>query len=121
MLRNDDGESGDDAMFLRRTGIHEGVTLFRNTPGAVLLDVRDAEEYIQGHIPGAVNLPLENLDRLAAPKEKPVFVYCLRGMRSRRAVRMLKRQGYTDVRSIGGIMQYNGPVESGNGNRKDQK
>jgi len=44
-------------------------------------------------------------------KDTPLFIYCLRGARSRKAVRVLKQMGYTDVRSIGGISSYKGQVE----------
>lgn len=44
-------------------------------------------------------------------KTAPLFVYCHSGARSGQAVRLLQRMGYTNVRNIGGIMAYSGPVE----------
>ena len=99
-------------MFLfRRSRINEAVLECRNTPDAVLLDVREADEFRSGHIPGAVNVPLSRIDAIAIPKNRPLYVYCLRGTRSKRAVSKLKRMGY-DARSIGGITGYKGPLES---------
>ena len=46
--------------FLHGADINEGVELFRSTPGALLLDVRTAQEYAGGHIPGSVNIPLQD-------------------------------------------------------------
>lgn len=46
------------------------------------------------------------------PKDKPLFLYCLRGTRSKRAAMILKRMGYQEVRSIGGIRGYKGDLES---------
>ncbi len=91
--------------------INEGVDLCRQTPGAELVDVREADEYAAGHVPGAVNVPLSAIDGITLPKETPLFVYCLRGSRAKKAVEQLVRMGYKNVQSIGGISQYKGPVE----------
>ena len=99
-------------MFLfGKNRIDEALLECRNTPGAVLLDVREADEFRTGHIPGAVNVPLSRIDAIDVPKDRPLYVYCLRGTRSRKAVNILKQMGYT-ARSIGGITGYKGPLES---------
>ena len=99
-----------DSIF-KRTNINTGVQDCRNTPSAVLLDVREASAFRSGHIPEAVNVPLSAIQAISFPKDTPLFVYCLRGARSRKAVRILKQMGYSDVRSIGGISSYKGHVE----------
>jgi len=96
--------------FFKRTDINEAVEECRRTPGAVLLDVRELDEFRSGHIPGAVNVPLSTISQASLPAGKPLFVYCLRGTRSKRAVGILKQMGH-DARSIGGIAQYRGQVE----------
>ena len=97
-------------MFLfKRNSINEAVLECRNTPDAVLLDVREADEFRSGHIPGAVNVPLSRIDAIDIPKDRPLYVYCLRGTRSRKAVSILKRMGY-DAKSIGGIASYKGQI-----------
>ncbi len=99
-------------MFLfGRNMINEAVSECRNTSNAVLLDVREADEFRSGHIPGAVNVPLSRINAIDIPKDKPLYLYCLRGTRSRKAVSILKRMGYT-AKSIGGITGYKGPIES---------
>ena len=90
--------------------INKGLAEYRNTAGAVLLDVREEDEFRAGHIPGAVNQPLSAIGQIAVPKDKALFVYCLRGTRSKRAAGILKKMGYR-AKSIGGIMSYQGPVE----------
>ena len=66
--------------FLSGPRIDQGVSEFRETPGAVLLDVRTPREYREGHIPGSRNAPLQTLDREeAAGKDAPLFVYCPMG------------------------------------------
>ena len=98
-------------MFFRRDDINAGVEECRGTPGAVLLDVREADEFRSGHIPGAANLPLSRIEETRLEKNAEIFVYCLRGTRSRQAVSRLTRMGYTKVRSIGGITRYKGELE----------
>ena len=97
--------------FFNRTNINDAVEEYRNTPGAVLLDVREVDEFRSGHIPGAVNVPLSVINQVTLPKDKPIFVYCLRGTRSRQAVSRLTRMGYQNVKSIGGITTYKGQLE----------
>ena len=71
---------------------------------------READEFSSGHIPGAVNVPLSVIHTIRIPMTGKLFVYCLRGTRSKRAVKILKRMGY-DARSIGGIASYKGQTE----------
>ena len=98
-------------LFFNRTNINEAVEECKKTPNAVLLDVREVDEFHSGHIPGAVNLPLSGIDTIEIPKDKPLFVYCLRGSRSKQAVGVLMRMGYS-AKSIGGIASYKGQVQS---------
>ena len=76
-------------------------------------DVREKDEYSSGRIPGAVNIPLSVIDRfnLSISRDTPIFLYCLRGSRSRRAMGILKKRGYSNVKSIGGISGYKGKIE----------
>jgi hydroxyacylglutathione hydrolase len=84
----------------------------------VILDVRRASEFVQGHIPGAVNIAhtrlAENLHRL--PRNRPLIVNCRSGGRSARAVAFLCRAGYDAVNLGGGFLaweQSGAPVEHG--------
>ena len=100
--------------FLRGPDMDAGVEQYRQTPGALLLDVRTEGEYAEGHVPGAKNLPLQALEGIAAlapAKDTPLYVYCRSGARSSQAAGQLQRMGYTRVTNIGGIMNYRGKVE----------
>ena len=100
--------------FFRQPDINRGVTDFRNTPGAILLDVRTPQEYREGHIPGSQNIPLQAIDKAASVvenKNTPLYVYCHSGGRSRQAVQLLGQMGYRNVTNIGGIAAYRGKVE----------
>ncbi|MBR0374131.1 MAG: rhodanese-like domain-containing protein [Mogibacterium sp.] len=99
--------------FFMGPNINEGLEKFQKTPGAVLLDVREPNEYVQGRIPQSKNLPLDKIDRIGTfvpDKNTPIFTYCLAGTRSSRAVAYLKSQGYTSVTNIGGINRYKGRI-----------
>ena len=98
-------------MFFNRININDAVEECRKTPNAVLLDVREDNEFHSGHIPGAVNIPLSRINTINIPKDKALYVYCLRGTRSKQAVSRLKAMGYQNVRSIGGITAYKGTTE----------
>ena len=89
--------------------INKGLQEYKATPGAVLVDVREVDEFKAGYIPGAVNAPLSMITSSNLPKDKPLFLYCLRGTRSKQAAGILKRMGYT-VKSIGGISGYRGAI-----------
>ncbi len=71
--------------------------------GATLVDVRSKEEYQSGHIPGSLNIPLQQLEsRLSAiPKSKAVITCCASGMRSGSAKSLLQSRGY-EVHNGGG-------------------
>lgn len=58
-------------------------------------------------MPGAVNYPLEGIDLWAdrLPKDRPIYVYCRSGNRSRQAVEYLARRGYTQLYHVqGGVL-----------------
>ncbi len=69
-----------------------------------LVDVREAGEWAQGHIPGAVHVPLSQLgSRLGAlPKDKPVVFYCLSGARSASAVKIAQAAQLPHDTHVGG-------------------
>ncbi len=71
---------------------------------AVLLDVREPEEYAYGHVPGAVSLPQAELaTRIAeVPRDHPVFVICESGTRSLRSTQFLRQMGYAQVTNVRG-------------------
>lgn len=84
--------------------------------GVMLLDVRTAEEFSFGSLPGAVNIPLDDLrERMQElPKDKEIIVFCAVGLRGYLAQRILRGHGYTAVRNlIGGYKTFataNAPV-----------
>jgi rhodanese-related sulfurtransferase len=74
----------------------------------LLVDVRTAEEYGTGHIPGAVNIALQSLpDQMATlSKEQPIILYCRSGARSSNAAAILQKAGFDKVYDLGAITQW---------------
>jgi phage shock protein E len=72
--------------------------------GARLLDVRSPAEFAGGHLPGAVNVPVQELERRLAevgPSDGELVVYCRSGHRSSRAAALLRQHGFTKVDNLG--------------------
>jgi rhodanese-related sulfurtransferase len=76
----------------------------------VILDVREADEYEEGHIENAVLLPHEDIKNKAEDvipdKDKLILVYCRSGRRSKIAAEALVDLGYTNVKEFGGIIDW---------------
>lgn len=76
----------------------------------ILVDVRELSEYQEGHIEGAILLPVGKIDELALEtlpdKEAVIYVYCRSGNRSKTAANKLIELGYTNVFDIGGISTW---------------
>ena len=73
---------------------------------ATLVDVRTEGEWNDGHARDAIHLPLDDVKDGARPdvaKDRPILVYCRTGRRAAEAAEILERDGFTDVRNIGGL------------------
>jgi NADPH-dependent 2,4-dienoyl-CoA reductase/sulfur reductase-like enzyme/rhodanese-related sulfurtransferase len=75
---------------------------------ALLLDVREGDEFGRGHIPKAINLPLSQLRSryLELPKDRNIWVYCAVGQRAYFAARFLTQHGYRSLNMSGGYTTY---------------
>lgn len=88
---------------LPKVGAQDAITLAAGN--AMLLDIREKEEFNAGHAPNAVHIPLGALPGKLArvPSDKPVVVVCRSGMRARSATKMLTQNG-RDARLLSGGM-----------------
>jgi rhodanese-related sulfurtransferase len=82
-----------------------------NRESAVLLDVREPNEFSTGHLPDALNIPVGHvhtrIGELAKFKDKPIIVYCRTGQRSAHAAVMLRKQGFASVHNLaGGVVAW---------------
>ena len=74
--------------------------------GAQLVDVREPDEFDSGHLPDAINLPLDTIDgHLDTLRQKPAILYCLSGLRSQTAYTQLKKHDMV-VHNLGGMDRY---------------
>ena len=72
--------------------------------GALIVDIRSPQEYNEGHLNGAINLPeyeiYRNANRVIPNKNQAIIVYCGTGIRSKNSLRILQRMGYTNVYNL---------------------
>ena len=75
--------------------------------GALLVDVRSAEEFAEGHIDGAVNIVWDDTDALIAAigedKQRPVVFYCRSGNRVGKSIVVLSAKGYNNIYNATGL------------------
>lgn len=81
---------------------------------ALILDVREEDEYDSGHIPGAIRISAVDVAILAPDvildKEQVILIYCKSGKRSEAAARALCDAGYVNVYDFGGILSWEGEI-----------
>ena len=95
--------------------MEEAKNVFETKGDYIILDVRREDEFAEGHIPGAINVPNEGIQD-TEPSELPdknqtIYVYCRSGNRSKQAASKLVAMGYTNIIEFGGIMDWTGDIE----------
>jgi len=105
-----DNSGGSDMYMRRLISASEAKEKIDNYPDAIILDVRNRNEFLSGHIPGAILLPefeiAENAEIVLPDMDALILVYCRSGVRSRNAVVLLVSLGYTNVYDFGGILNW---------------
>ena len=98
-----------EAVYMNITA-QEAKELMDTQTGYIILDTRTQEEYDQGHIPGAILIPydevLEKAEGILTEKDQLILVYCRSGRRSKIAADDLVKLGYTNIREFGGIIDW---------------
>ena len=89
--------------------------IFQEKGDYLIVDVRRADEFAEGHIPGAINIANEDIVS-SEPAELPdkdqvIYVYCRSGNRSKQAAAKLAAMGYTNIVEFGGILDWTGQME----------
>jgi rhodanese-related sulfurtransferase len=91
--------------------------IIKSNPNAIILDVRTKAEYDKKHIPNALLVPIDELrsgDFSKLPdKNAVILIYCWTGRRAEDSAEILVKHGYTKVYEFGGLVDWNGAVESG--------
>jgi len=89
--------------------VSDAQTMIESSPNLLIVDVRTPQEYAQGHLNGAINIPLSDLPLriVSLDPNRPILVYCRTGHRSAQASAILVRAGFTRVYNLqGGITAW---------------
>lgn len=81
--------------------INELKEIRQNNEKVILLDVRSPQEFNEGHLNGAINIPLYELETCGScklnDKGRVIIVYCQSGIRSKKAIRILNKNGFKNL------------------------
>ena len=101
----------------------EAMKMMQEQTGYLIVDVRRPDEFAEGHIAGAVNVPNETIEDEAPDalpdKEQTLFIYCRSGNRSKEASQKLADMGYTNIYEFGGINTWEGEIVTGEEERTE--
>ena len=99
----------------KQISMSEAVKMMETEKNYIILDVRRADEFAAGHIPGAINVANEVIGTEEIPalpdKSQLILVYCRSGRRSKEASEKLVKLGYTNIVEFGGILDWKGEIE----------
>ena len=102
-------ENNREAVYVNITA-QQAKEIMDTEKGYVILDTRTQEEYDEGHIPGAILIPydeiLEKAENVLTEKDQLILVYCRSGRRSKLAAEDLVKLGYTNIKEFGGIIDW---------------
>ena len=115
MLLSSCSAPGSSSLGYRQISMDEAMKMMKDEKNYIILDVRRADEFAEGHIPGAVNVPNEEIDTAEIAelpdKSQLILVYCRSGRRSKDASEKLVKLGYTNIVEFGGILDYKGETQ----------
>ena len=102
-------EKGEKAMYEQITA-ENAKKIMDSGKEHIILDTREQDEFDEGHIPGAIQIPYTEIENkaieLMPDKDKLILVYCRSGRRSKIASESLAKLGYTNVKEFGGIIDW---------------
>lgn len=98
----------------RQVSAEEARELMAKEKGYIILDVRTEREFLDGHIPGAINIPNETIGSTEVSglpdKGQLILVYCRSGNRSKQAAGKLAALGYANIVEFGGMNSWPGEI-----------
>ena len=105
----------EETMTYSMISMAEAKEIFETEGDYIILDVRRADEFAAGHIPGAINIANEDIGTVE-PEQLPdktqtIYVYCRSGNRSKQASEKLVNMGYENIIEFGGIIDWTGEIE----------
>lgn len=100
---------------IRHVSMDDIVKIMDENKDYVIVDVRTPDEYKEGHIPNAINIPNETINETVYNKLKDknqlILIYCRSGSRSRQSAYKMQKLGYTNLVDFGGIINWKGKIE----------
>ena len=115
MLLSSCGNAGSSSSGYCQISMDEAVKMMKDEKNYIILDARRPDEFAEGHIPGAINVPNEEIGTEEIPelpdKSQLILVYCRSGRRSKEASEKLVKLGYTNIVEFGGILDYKGEIQ----------
>ena len=110
-------EQGEKAMY-EQISAEEAKRIVDSDEEYIILDVREQDEFDEGHISGAILIPYTEIENKAEEmlpdKDKLILVYCRSGRRSKIAAESLAKLGYANVKEFGGIIDWPYEIEKYN-------
>lgn len=107
-------EKGGQAMY-ETISAEDAKKVMDSGEDIIILDVREQDEYDEGHIAGAILIPYTEIENKAQEllhdKDKKILVYCRSGRRSKIAAESLAKLGYINVKEFGGIIDWPYEIE----------
>ena len=106
--------NSQEAVYMNITA-QEAKQIMDSEEGYIILDTRTQAEYDEGHIPGAIVIPHDEInekaEQMLPDKDQLILVYCRSGRRSKLAAQSLVELGYTNIKEFGGIINWPYEVE----------
>ena len=107
-------KQGEKAMY-EQISAEEAKRIMDSGEEHIILDVREQDEFDEGHIAGSILLPYTEIENKAEEmlpdKDKQILVYCRSGRRSKIAAESLAKLGYTNIKEFGGIIDWPYEIE----------
>ena len=101
--------NSQEAVYMNITA-QEAKQIMDSEEGYIILDTRTQAEYDEGHIPGAIVIPHDEInekaEQMLPDKDQLILVYCRSGRRSKLAAQSLVELGYTNIKEFGGIIDW---------------
>ena len=102
-------QNNREAVYMNITA-QEAKQIMDSEGGYIILDTRTQAEYDEGHIPGAIVIPHDEInekaEQMLPDKDQLILVYCRSGRRSKLAAQSLVELGYTNIKEFGGIIDW---------------
>ena len=107
--------TSNDNINVKKISSEEAKSIIDSSNDEIIVDVREKNEYEEGHIKDSILIPLDTLENtiedIIKDKESQILVYCRSGRRSAEASKIIKSLGYTNIYDFGGIIDWKYEIE----------